>query len=98
MEKVAHAWTPAASALNAFWNEFPGRFITSNEDEICPVALAYETSLADLEEFRRVVAHELHHPLQRENPLIHQLKHTDQAELHHRHSAHCLTTPTFFLA
>ena len=98
MEEVAHAWTPAASAQNAFWNEFPGRFITSNEDEICPVALADETSLADLEEFRRVVAHELHHPLQRENPLIHQLKHTDQAELHHRHSAHGSTGSSFFLA
>ena len=98
MEEVAHAWTPAASALNAFWNEFPGRFIASHEHEVCPVALAYETSLADLKEFCGVVAHELNHPLQRENPLIHQLKHTDQTELHHRHSAHGSTGSSFFLA
>ena len=69
-----------------------------NEDEISPITFADETSLADLEDVGRMVAHELYHSLYRKDSLINQLKHTDQTELHHRHSAYSSAGTSFFLA
>ena len=63
MELVSHARAPAAFAQDALRGDRPGGIVSMNEDKISPITFADETSLADLEDVGRMVAHELYHSL-----------------------------------
>ena len=76
---------PLALALNHLLGHLPWR-LRSDNDDICLVSLAKESSLAYLEELGWLMCHQLYHSFDGEHAFVHQLEHGNEGELNHRHA------------